>query len=64
MTFQSLEYLIFFTLVFILYWTVGRNNKGRQNAILILASIVFYGWWDWRFLGLLLITALSTFFAG
>lgn len=64
MTFQSLEYLIFFTLVFILYWTVGRNNKGRQNAILILASIVFYGWWDWRFLGLLFITALSTFFAG
>lgn len=64
MTFQSLEYLIFFTLVFILYWTVGRNNKGRQNAILILASIVFYGWWDWRFLGLLLITASSTFFAG
>lgn len=64
MTFQSLEYLIFFTLVFILYWTVGRNNKGRQNAILILASIVFYGWWDWRFLGLLLITTLSTFFAG
>lgn len=64
MTFQSLEYLIFFTLVFILYWTVGRNNKGRQNAILIVASVVFYGWWDWRFLGLLLITALSTYFAG
>lgn len=28
------------------------------------ASLVFYGWWDWRFLGLLLLTAFSTFFAG
>ena len=64
MTFQSLEYLIFFTLVFILYWIVGRNNIGRQNALLLWVSIVFYGWWDWRFLGLLFITALSTFFAG
>ena len=47
-----------------LYWTVCHRNKGLQNGLLVAASLVFYGWWDWRFLGLLLITAFSTFFAG
>ena len=64
MTFQSLEYLIFFPVVFMLYWTVCHRNKGLQNGLLVAASLVFYGWWDWRFLGLLLITAFSTFFSG
>ena len=47
-----------------LYWTVCHRYKGLQNGLLVAASLVFYGWWDWRFLGLLLITALSTFLAG
>ena len=64
MTFQSLEYLIFFPIVFILYWTVLRRSKNLQNGLVVAASLVFYGWWDWRFLGLLLLTAFSTFFAG
>ena len=64
MTFQSLEYLIFFPIVFILYWTVFRRSKNLQNGLVVAASLVFYGWWDWRFLGLLLLTAFSTFFAG
>lgn len=64
MTFQSLEYLIFFPVVFLLYWMVCRNSKERQNGLIVASSLVFYGWWNWRSLGLLLITALSTFFAG
>lgn len=64
MTFQSLEYLIFFPVVFLLYWMVCRNSKEQQNGLIVASSLVFYGWWNWRFLGLLLITALSTFFAG
>ena len=64
MTFQSLEYLIFFPVVFLLYWMVCRSSKEQQNGLIVASSLVFYGWWDWRFLGLLLITALSTFFAG
>ena len=64
MTFQSLEYLIFLPVVFILYWTLCRGSKTLQNGLIVAASLVFYGWWDWRFLGLLLITAFSTFFAG
>lgn len=64
MTFQSLEYLIFLPVVFILYWTVCRGSKTLQNGLIVAASLVFYGWWDWRFLGLLLLTAFSTYIAG
>lgn len=64
MTFQSLEYLIFLSIVFVLYWIVCRKSKSFQNGLIVTSSMVFYGWWDWRFLGLLLITAFSTFFAG
>lgn len=64
MTFASIEYLIFLPIVFFLYWTVCRKNKNLQNALIVLASLFFYGFWDWRFLGLLLLTAFSTYFAG
>lgn len=64
MTFQSLEYLVFLPVVFILYWTVCRSSKALQNGLVVAAGLVFYGWWDWRFLGLLLLTAFSTFIAG
>lgn len=64
MTFASIEYLIFLPVVFLLYWIVCRKNKNLQNGLVVLASLFFYGFWDWRFLGLLLVTAFSTFFAG
>lgn len=64
MTFQSIEYLIFFPIVFLLYWIVGNKSKIIQNSIIVIASLIFYGWWDWRFLGLLLFTAFSTYIAG
>ena len=64
MTFQSVEYLIFLLIVFLLYWTVCHRSKDWQNALIVIASLVFYAWWDWRCLGLLLVTALSTYAAG
>lgn len=63
MTFSSVEYLIFFPTVFMLYWMLGRT-KTIQNMLIVAASLVFYGWWDWRFLGLLLVTVLTTFYGG
>lgn len=64
MTFQSLEYLIFLPVVFFLYWTVCRTNRTLQNGLIVVSSLVFYGWWDWRFLGLLFVTVISTFLTG
>lgn len=58
MLFNSLEFLIFLPIVFFIYWIGFKNNIKGQNVTLLIASYFFYGWWDWRFLGLL---ALSTF---
>jgi D-alanyl-lipoteichoic acid acyltransferase DltB (MBOAT superfamily) len=51
MTFTTPTFLIFLVLVFSSYWRCARDG---QNRILVVASLVFYGWWDWRFLFLML----------
>lgn len=50
MTFASPEFLIFLIAVLAAYWSLPRQG---QNVLLVVASAVFYAWWDWRFLGLL-----------
>lgn len=57
MSFQSLDFAIFLPIVFIVHWYVSGNDVRRQNLVLLFASLVFYAWWDWRFLGLLLSSA-------
>ena len=66
MLFNSVEFLLFLPLVLVMYWAITgtggelRSGSGAlrvQNLLLLVASYVFYGWWDWRFLGLI---ALST----
>lgn len=64
MLFNSLDFAIFLPTVFILYWMVFRNSFKRQNILLVLASYVFYGWWDWRFLSLILFSTLVDFWVG
>jgi D-alanyl-lipoteichoic acid acyltransferase DltB (MBOAT superfamily) len=61
MLYQTLEFGIFYLVVFALYWWAGRERLGLQNLLLLAASYFFYGWWDWRFLGLLLATSTSDF---
>ena len=51
MLFDSPAYFIFLIPVVLLYW---RLNRGGQNVFLLLASYFFYGWWDWRFLALMI----------
>jgi alginate O-acetyltransferase complex protein AlgI len=53
MIFNSLEFAIFLPLVFLLYWFVFNKNLGQQNFLIVVASYIFYGWWDWRFLALI-----------
>jgi len=50
MLFNSIEFFLFLPIVFILYWFVTKKNLILQNSLLLIASYVFYGWWDWRFL--------------
>ena len=64
MTITSFTFLLFFPIVFLLHYFLFSCNKNWQNGFVLLASLVFYGWWDWRLLGFLLLTALSTYAAG
>lgn len=59
MLFDSPVYLLFLTLVTLSYWKLPWR---RQNWLLLGASYLFYGWWDWRFLGLILASTLVDFY--
>ena len=60
MLFNSLEYFVFLALALAIYY---RLTHRWQNYFLLAASYLFYGWWDWRFLGLMLISTSTDFFA-
>ncbi|WP_215225801.1 MBOAT family O-acyltransferase [Echinicola shivajiensis] len=64
MLFNSIEFLIFLPIVFLLYWSVFQKNLKAQNAFLLLASYLFYGWWDWRFLSLIAASSLVDYLCG
>jgi alginate O-acetyltransferase complex protein AlgI len=64
MLFNSIPFLIFLVIVFGLYWFVFSKNLKLQNILLLVSSYVFYGWWDWRFLSLILISSLVDYFIG
>lgn len=63
MLFNSLEFVVFFPIVFAVYWLARQNGK-LQNAILVVASGVFYAWVDWRFIFLIAFTAMLTYITG
>lgn len=63
MLFNSIEFAIFLPIVYGIYWAIRKNLK-LQNLFVVLASYVFYGWWDWRFLGLLLGMSLFSWICG
>ena len=58
MSFNSIEFLLFLPIVFTLYWFVFNKNLKIQNALIVVASYIFYGWWDWRFLFLILFSTI------
>ena len=59
MLFDSPIYLIFLMVVVLVYW---RLTHRAQNILLLIASYIFYGWWDWRFLGLMIASTTVDFF--
>lgn len=63
MLFNSIEYFIFLPVVFLLYWFVFRQLRW-QNVLIVVASYVFYGWWDYRFLILIALTTLLSYLSG
>jgi len=61
--FNSIEYAIFLPIVFLLYWRIKRELQ-LQNFFILLASYLFYGWWDWGFLFLIIFSSFIDFFIG
>lgn len=63
MLFNSIEYLLFLPTVIIIYWLLQKRLRA-QNLFLLAASYLFYGWWDWRFLSLIIISSFVDYFVG
>lgn len=64
MLFNSIDFVVFLPLVFILYWYVTNKSLKLQNIFIVLASYTFYGWWDWRFLFLILFSTVVDYVVG
>ncbi|MFC3160357.1 D-alanyl-lipoteichoic acid acyltransferase DltB, MBOAT superfamily [Chryseobacterium arachidis] len=64
MLFNSIGFLIFLPIVFILYWFVFNKKYQHQNVLVLVASFYFYACWDWRFLFLLMFSIGLDFVSG
>lgn len=64
MLFNSLDFAVFLVIVYSLYWFSFNKNIKHQNVLILIASYVFYGWWDWRFLSLILISSIVDYTIG
>ena len=64
MLFNSIDFAVFLPIVFVLYWFVFSKSIKLQNLLIVFASYVFYGWWDLRFLTLILFSTLVDFAVG
>ncbi|HCD52998.1 MAG TPA: membrane-bound O-acyltransferase family protein [Balneolaceae bacterium] len=64
MLFNSIDFLIFLPIVFVLYWIINHYSIRLRNLFLIVASYVFYGWWDWRFLSLIIFSSVVDYIVG
>jgi D-alanyl-lipoteichoic acid acyltransferase DltB (MBOAT superfamily) len=64
MLFNSIDFAIFLPTVFLLYWFLVNKKLRLQNILVVFASYVFYGWWDWRFLGLIIFSTLVDYLVG
>ena len=62
MSFNSLAFLVFIA-IFLLLWQFVKGKYNLKYTCLILSSFIFYGWWDWRFLFLIIFSGLVDFYA-
>jgi len=64
MLFNSIDFAVFLPIVFLLYWFATQRNLKLQNFLIVVSSYVFYGWWDWRFLSLILFSTVIDYCIG
>lgn len=64
MLFNSIDFAVFLPVVFVLYWSLNDRSLKLQNLFIVAASYTFYGWWDWRYLGLVIISTVVGYGSG
>lgn len=64
MLFNSIDFAIFLPIVFVAYWFLTNKSLRSQNLLIVAASYLFYGWWDWTFLLLILLSTVVDFTIG
>jgi len=64
MSFNSIAFAIFLPVLFLVYWIISGRDLKTQNILLLIASYFFYGWWNWRFLFLLLFLSTANYIIG
>jgi D-alanyl-lipoteichoic acid acyltransferase DltB (MBOAT superfamily) len=64
MLFNSVDFAIFLPIVFCIYWALQNQSLKIQNGFVLLASYIFYGWWDYRFLSLIIISSGVDYLVG
>jgi len=58
MLFNSTDFTLFLPIVFLFYWFITKRSTALQNVLLVVASYVFYAWWDYRFLALIVLSTV------
>jgi alginate O-acetyltransferase complex protein AlgI len=64
MLFNSIDFAIFLPIIFVCYWFIIDKNLKHQNLLVVIASYIFYGWWDWRFLSLIIFSTIVDYSVG
>ncbi len=64
MLFNSYTFLVFLIIVFVVFWETAKYSARWSKRVLLLSSYIFYGWWDWRFLILIVISSATDFEIG
>ena len=64
MLFNSFDFVLFLPIAFAIYWFLTQKNLRLQNLFVLVASYVFYGWWDWRFLALIVFSSGTDYVVG
>ena len=64
MLFNSIDFAVFLPIVFCIYWALQNQSLKIQNGFVLFASYLFYGWWDWRFLSLIIISSGVDYLVG
>jgi len=64
MLFNSFNFLVFMVVAFALYWSIFSKKLLWRNAFILVASYIFYGWWDYRFLVLIALSTVVDYVVG